>query len=42
VTFDGRTIEYRSLDELGHALAVLRGAENTATRQPSVTLVSFS
>ena len=24
VTFDGRTIEYRSLDELGRALAVLR------------------
>ena len=42
VTFDGRTIEYRSLDELGRALAVLRGAENSATRRPSVTLASFS
>ncbi|WP_270937042.1 phage head-tail joining protein [Falsiroseomonas oryzae] len=42
VTFDGRTVEYRSLDELGRALAVLRGAETTATRRPSVTLASFS
>lgn len=42
VTFDGRTIEYRSLDELGRALAVLRGAENSTARRPSVTLASFS
>ena len=42
VTFDGRTVEYRSLDELGRALAVLRGAENSTTRRPSVTLASFS
>lgn len=42
VTFDGRTIEYRSLDELGRALAVLRGAENSTTRRPSVTLAIFS
>jgi hypothetical protein len=42
VTFDGRTVEYRSLDELGRALAVLRGAEMTAARRPSVTLASFS
>jgi hypothetical protein len=42
VTFDGRTVEYRSLDELGRALAVLRGAETTAARRPSVTLAWFS
>ena len=42
VTFDGRTIEYRSLDELGRALAVLRGAEATSARRPSITLASFS
>ncbi|MCQ4162981.1 hypothetical protein NON00_24095 [Roseomonas sp. GC11] len=42
VTFDGRTVEYRSLDELGRALAVLRAAENTAARRPPVTLASFS
>jgi hypothetical protein len=42
VSFDGRTIEYRSLDELGRALAVLRGAENTTARRPSMTLASFS
>jgi hypothetical protein len=41
VTFDGRTVEYRSLDELGRALAVLRGAESTAMRRPSVTLARF-
>jgi hypothetical protein len=29
-------------DELGRALAVLRGAELTAARRPSVTLASFS
>jgi hypothetical protein len=42
VSFDGRTIEYRSLDELGRALAVLRGAETTSARRPSMTLASFS
>ena len=42
VTFDGRTVEYRSLDELGRALAALRGAENSAARRPSVTVASFS
>ena len=42
VTFDGRTVEYRSLDELGRALAALYGAENSAARRPSVTLASFS
>ncbi|MBR0683274.1 hypothetical protein GXW74_22500 [Roseomonas eburnea] len=42
VTFDGRTVEYRSLDELGRALAVLRGAEMAAARRPSMTLASFT
>jgi hypothetical protein len=42
VTFDDRTVEYRSLDELGRALSVLRGAENAATRRPTTTLASFS
>jgi hypothetical protein len=42
VSFDGRTVEYRSLDELGRALAALRGAENPTTRRPSVTLATFS
>ena len=42
VTFDGRTVEYRSLDELGRALAVLCSAENGAARRPGVTFASFS
>ena len=42
VTFDGRTVEYRSLDELGRAREVLRGAEDTTARRPSLTLASFS
>jgi len=42
VTFDGRTIEYRSLEELGRALAALRGAETASARRPSMTLASFS
>ena len=42
VTFDGRTVEYRSLDELGRALAVLRSAETTAARRPAATFASFS
>jgi hypothetical protein len=42
VTFDGRTVEYRSLDELGRALSVLHAAENAAARRPSITFASFS
>jgi hypothetical protein len=42
VSFEGRTVEYRSLDELGRALAVLRGAELAAARRPAVTLASLS
>jgi hypothetical protein len=42
VTFEGRTVEYRSLDELGRAIAALHGAENAAARRPGVTLAQFS
>ncbi|MBX6742913.1 MAG: hypothetical protein IRY87_12810 [Acetobacteraceae bacterium] len=42
VTFDGRTVEYRSLDEIARALAAGCGAENSAARRPGVTLASFS
>jgi hypothetical protein len=42
VTFEGRTVEYRSRDELARAIAALYGAENAAARRPGVTLVQFS
>ena len=42
VNFEGRTVEYRSLDELGRALSVLHAAENSAARRPNVTFASFS
>jgi hypothetical protein len=42
VSFDGRTVEYRSIDELGRALGALRGAESSAARRPSVTLATFA
>ena len=42
VTFEGRTVEYRSLDELARAIAALYGAENAAARRPGITLASFS
>ncbi len=42
VTFEGRTVEYRSLDELGRAIAALYGAENTAARRPGITFAQFS
>ena len=42
VTFEGRTVEYRSLDELGRAIAALYGAENAAARRPGATLAKFS
>ncbi len=42
VTFEGRTVEYRSLDELGRAMAALCGAESATARRPGVTLVQFS
>jgi hypothetical protein len=42
VTFDGRTVEYRSLDEITRALAAGHAAENAAARRPGMTLASFS
>ncbi len=42
MTFDGRTIEYRSLDEIARALTAGYAAENAAARRPRMTLVSFS
>lgn len=41
VSFDGRTVEYRSLDEIERALTALYGAENSSARRPSFTLASF-
>jgi hypothetical protein len=42
VAFDGRTVEYRSLDEIARALGAGHAAENSAVRRPSVTFASFS
>ena len=42
VSFDGRTVEYRSLAEISAALTVGHGAENSAARRPCVTLAIFS
>lgn len=42
VTFDGRTVECRSLDDLGRGLSVLHDAENASVRRPSLTFASFS
>jgi hypothetical protein len=42
VGFDGRTVEYRSLGEIGAALTAGHGAENSAARRPCGTLASFS
>ena len=42
VSFDGRTVEYRSLVEISAALAAGYASENPATRRPSLTLACFS
>ncbi len=42
VSFDGRTVEYRTLAEIGAALAAGYASENPATRRPSLTLAYFS
>jgi hypothetical protein len=42
VSFEGRTVEYRSLAEIAQALAALRGAEVPSARRPGVTLAAFS
>ena len=41
VTFEGRTVEYRTLDEIARALAAGYAAENTALRRPNMTLARF-
>ena len=42
VTFEGRAVEYRSLDEIARALATGYAAENPGQRRPGVTLARFS
>ena len=42
VSFEGRSIEYRSLAEISTALAAGYAAENSSTRRPTTTLVRFS
>jgi hypothetical protein len=42
LTFEGRTVEYRSLAEIGQALAAGYVAENTAQRRPCITLARFT
>jgi hypothetical protein len=42
VSFEGRSIEYRSLAEISTALATGYAAENSSTRRPTTTLVRFS
>jgi hypothetical protein len=42
VSFEGRSIEYRSLAEISTALAVGYAAENSAVRRPSTTFASFT
>ena len=42
VSFEGRSIEYRSLAEISTALAAGYAAENSAVRRPSTTLASFT
>jgi hypothetical protein len=41
VTFDGRTVEYRALDDISRALAAGYAAENSTVRRPGTTLASF-
>jgi hypothetical protein len=42
VTFDGRTVEYRSIEEMSVVLAAGYGAENVQARRPSATFASFT
>lgn len=41
VTFEGRTVEYRSLTEIDAAIVALYAAENPAERRPSATYARF-
>lgn len=42
VSFEGRTVEYRSLAEISTALAAGYAAENSAVRRPAITFASFT
>jgi hypothetical protein len=42
VSFEGRSIEYRSLAEISTALAAGYAVENSAVRRPSTTFASFT
>jgi hypothetical protein len=42
VSFEGRSIEYRSLAEISTALAAGYAAENSSTRRPTTTFASFT
>jgi hypothetical protein len=41
-TFEGRTVEYRALTDIGVALAAGHAAEVSTARRPGVTFASFS
>ena len=42
MSFEGRSIEYRSLAEISTALTAGYAAENSAVRRPSTTFASFT
>jgi hypothetical protein len=42
VSFEGRSIEYRSLAEISTALAAGYAAENSGARRPATTFASFT
>jgi hypothetical protein len=42
VSFEGRSIEYRSLAEISTALAAGYAAENSSARRPTNTFARFS
>ncbi len=42
VTFEGRTVEYRSLAEIAQALAAGYATENPTVRRPCVTFARFT
>lgn len=42
VSFDGRTVEYRTLAEICTVLTAGYGAESGGARRPVVTLASFA
>jgi hypothetical protein len=42
VSFEGRSIEYRSLAEISTALAAGYAAENSSARRPTATFASFT